>query len=972
MHKLFQRQNVKPVVIRSCPCIRLVLLGLILCSLIILPSARAQEPLDPDADLRALIEQMSVADRVGQLFMVTFQGNDVGPDSAIAELIRTYRVGGVVLQASNGNFRNDPVAGPDGQLLDTPAQVLILTNRLQGLAFDRALSLLQALTPEDAANIQPLPPQSTTPITTLVRLPLLIAINQEGDGYPTTELRRGFTPLPDNMALGATWNPQAAETVGAVVGQEMAAVGINLLLGPSLDVLDTPRINQPGDLGTRTFGGNPYWVGLMGQAYIRGVHEGSAGRVATVAKHFPGQGSADRRPDEEIATVQKPLTLLRQVELAPFAAVAHGDDAAAVTDAFMSSHVRYRGFQDNTRQLTPPISLAPQLQTILALEEFKGWREAGGLLVSDALGVPSIRRYYDPSLQKFPHRQVALDAFATGGNDILLLSQFALTDDWEAQIANIKDTLLFFQERYTVDEVFRERVNASLLRILRLKRRIYPALSLENALVTPDGLSQVGQNTQRIMQIAQAAATLIDPGPEELADRLPTGPLVDENILIITDARQGQECEDCPSFKLIDPLALETIMLRLYGPQASAQIDPKRVRSLSFTQFEAFLQGTSQEPSQEEIERLLQEAKWIIFAMLDVAPSSSPESTSLKQFLSTRSDSLRDKRLIVFSFSAPYYLDPTEISKLTVCFGLYSKTTPFLETAVRLLFREYAPQGRPPVSIPAINYDLPEQVQPNPQQVINLRIVNGPSYREGEPIVMRAGQTLRVVTGLITDHNRNPVPDGTVVTFRLFYPTESLELPRQQSETRGGIAETVVKLERPGELQVSATAGTARQSDVLVITIEGATPTATVTPTSTPLPTPSPTPTPTTVPALNLSIEKMPKEPASRLPRVDGAAFLLALLATLFAGVVTYTVQTSNGLALHEAINVVLWGIVIGMTAYVFYGLGWLPGATYLQLTARPWGAAVITLVASLLPLLVARARSFLIRLGSSRLQEQE
>jgi beta-N-acetylhexosaminidase len=842
------------------------------------------------------------------------------------------------------------------------------------------LSLLQALTPEDATNVQPLPPQSTTPITSLVRLPLLVAIDQGGDGFPTAELRRGFTPLPDSMALGATWDPRAAETVGAVVGQESAAVGINLLFGPSLDVLDTPRINQPGDLGTRTFGGNPYWVGLMGQAYIRGVHEGSAGRVATVAKHFPGQGASDRRPDEEIATVQKPLALLRQVELAPFAAVAHGDDAAAVTEAFMSSHVRYRGFQDNTRQLTPPISLAPQLQTILALEEFKGWRKTGGILVSDALGVPSIRRYYDPSLQKFPHRQVALDAFVTGGNDILLLSQFALTDDWDAQVANIKDTLLFFQERYTVDEVFRERVNAALLRILRLKRRLYPALSLENALVTPDGLSQVGQNTQRIMQIAQAAATLIDPGLEELADRLPAGPLADENILIIADARQGQECEDCPPFKLIDPLALETIMLRLYGPQASAQVDPKRVRSLSFVQLMAFLQGASEDPPQEEIERLLQEADWIIFAMLDVAPLNYPESTSLKQFLSVRSDSLRDKRLIVFSFSAPYYLDPTEISKLTAYFGLYSKTPPFLETAVRLLFREYTPQGRPPVSIPAINYNLSEQVQPNPQQVIGLRIMDGSNRElvldsdqvEGEPVVMRVGQTLRVATGLVTDHNRNLVPDGTAVTFRLLYPTESLELPRQQSATRSGIAEMVVKLERPGELQISATAGTARQSDVLVITIEGATPTATATPTSTPLPTPSPTPTPTTAFAINPSAEDTPKKPAPRLPRVDGVAFLLALLAASLAGFITYALQASYGLALHEVINVVLWGIVMGMAAYVFYGLGWLPGATYLQQTTRPWGAAVVTLAASLLPLLVARTRLFLIRLGASQFQEHD
>ncbi|MCS7221932.1 MAG: glycoside hydrolase family 3 N-terminal domain-containing protein [Anaerolineae bacterium] len=947
----------------------LILLGLFLFLLVRLPSARAQDLPDPDSDLRALIERMSVADRVGQLFIVDFQGDDVGPDSAIAELIRTYRIGGVILRAENGNFRNEPVEGPDGQLLDTPAQVLILTNRLQGLAFDRALSALQALTPAEAVNVEPLPPSSATPVTNSVRLPLFIAISQEGDGYPHTELRRAFTPLPNNMALGATWNPQAAETVGAIVGRELAAVGINLLLGPSLDVLDVPRLNQPGDLSTRSFGGSPYWVGRMGQAYIRGVHEGSGGRVATVAKHFPGQGSSDRQPDEEIATVQKPLELLRQVELAPFAAVAHGDDAAAVTEAFLSSHVRYRGFQDNTRQLTPPISLAPQLQTILELAEFKDWREAGGLLISDALGVPSIRRYYDPTLQKFPHRQVALDAFITAGNDVLLLSQFALTDDWEARIANVKDTILFFQERYTLDDRFRQRVDASLMRILRLKRHLYPDLSLANALVTPDGLSQVGQGARNVMPISQAAATLVDPGPQELADRLPAGPLTDENILIITDTRQEQECAECSPFRLIEPQALETIILRLYGPQASGQIVPDRIHSLTFAQLQAFLAGESSNPPPEEIERLLQEADWIVFAMLDISPERYPESTSLKQFLSTRSDSLRDKKLVVFSFSVPYYLDPTEISKLTAYFTLYSKTPPFLETAVRILFRELTPTGRLPVSIPGINYDLSERLRPNPRQTIELRVAGRTLDRATEPITLIVGQTLRLTTGVIVDHNGNQVPDGTLVTFRLFYPAESLELPRLQSTTRGGIAEAVVKLERPGELQITATAEPAQQSNMLVVTVRSLVPTAV--PTVEPTPTPTPSPTPTSTPIAVAEATGLRGMPSS-LPRVDGAAFLLAVLASILAGGIIYAVQVGNGLALHEVVNTVLWGVVAGMVTYVLYALGWLPGATYLQQVARPWGAALVVLPTSLVPLLIARARAFIARLSTSRLQEQD
>ena len=52
----------------------------------------------------------------------------------------------------------------------------------------------------------------------------------------------------------------------------------------------------------------------------------------------------------------------------------------------MTSHIRYRGFQGNIRQLTPPISLASQLQDLMGLQEFADWRAGGGVLVSEALG----------------------------------------------------------------------------------------------------------------------------------------------------------------------------------------------------------------------------------------------------------------------------------------------------------------------------------------------------------------------------------------------------------------------------------------------------------------------------------------------------------------------------------------------------------------------------------------------------------
>jgi beta-N-acetylhexosaminidase len=71
-------------------------------SLLPMPVAAQAE----DDFVQEIIARMSVEERIGQLFVVTFAGSDVGPGSDIAQLIVQYRVGGVVLLSSNGNFSN--------------------------------------------------------------------------------------------------------------------------------------------------------------------------------------------------------------------------------------------------------------------------------------------------------------------------------------------------------------------------------------------------------------------------------------------------------------------------------------------------------------------------------------------------------------------------------------------------------------------------------------------------------------------------------------------------------------------------------------------------------------------------------------------------------------------------------------------------------------------------------------------------
>jgi beta-N-acetylhexosaminidase len=364
----------------------LTLIVTILISLTPLGMAHAQE----EDKVARLMERMSSAAKVGQLFLVTFPGPEVTENAVIVELIRDYHIGGVVLLPDNNNIVNEG---------DTPAQAATLVGQLQGAAWVATRPVTNTLFDEEL---------SPGPF-----IPLFVAASHEGNGMPFTGIVNGTTPLPSEMALGATWNPAYAETVGQIAGREMRALGINMLLGPSLDVLENPRPESAGDLGVRAFGGEPFWVGRMGQAYIRGVHEGAEGQVAVVAKHFPGLGASDRSLDEEVSTVQRTLEKLRQIDLAPFFAVAQADDPLARPDGVVVSHIRFRGLEGGRFVTTRPISVDSQvLQRLLGLPELTGWREQGGVTVSDGLGVRALRRFYDPSEESFNSRRIAQDAFS--------------------------------------------------------------------------------------------------------------------------------------------------------------------------------------------------------------------------------------------------------------------------------------------------------------------------------------------------------------------------------------------------------------------------------------------------------------------------------------------------------------------------------------------------------------------------------
>ncbi|MGL4651492.1 MAG: hypothetical protein ACRC1H_18950, partial [Caldilineaceae bacterium] len=146
----------------------------------------------------------------------------------------------------------------------------------------------------------------------------------------------------------------------------------------------------------------------------------------------------------------------------------------SVTEIVMTSHMRYAALQPAGGPVAP-LGLSPELTPLLA-EQLGGWVNSGGLVMSGPLGVPAIRRTYAPALDDFPARRIALDAFSAG-NDLLYLSRFALTEDWEQQLDNYRAVIAFFQERYRADPDFAAQVDDAVRRILALKLRLYERMA---------------------------------------------------------------------------------------------------------------------------------------------------------------------------------------------------------------------------------------------------------------------------------------------------------------------------------------------------------------------------------------------------------------------------------------------------------------------------------------------------------------
>jgi beta-N-acetylhexosaminidase len=317
------------------------------------------------------------------------------------------------------------------------------------------------------------PPEQIAALTGEIRrhaaVPPLIGVDQEGGRVCRLPLP-GLI-FPGNMALGLMDDPDLTRRVAFAMGDQLAAMGIDLQFAPVLDVNNNP--DNPV-IGVRSYGDDPELVARHGLAAIEGFRQAG---LAPVAKHFPGHGDTSADSHFELPVQPASRDRLDRVELVPFRAA-----LAAGVPAVMSSHILFPELDPDL-----PSTLSPRILTGLLRQEL-GF---DGLIATDCLEMRGIANYWGPD-------EAAVRALEAGA-DLLL-------------VCHTRETQALMHravcEAVRAGRLSEERLRASAARIDRIRRMTAGRRASDTAVVSSDAYREL---EARVTEAGLALAGPVEP-----------------------------------------------------------------------------------------------------------------------------------------------------------------------------------------------------------------------------------------------------------------------------------------------------------------------------------------------------------------------------------------------------------------------------------------------------------------------------
>ena len=136
--------------------------------------------------------------------------------------------------------------------------------------------------------------------------------------------RNPSASLPCPSALGATWDPALVRELAFALGAEAKSKGVDVLLAPTINVMRTPL----GGRGFESFGEDPVLIARMAVAYVDGLRQAG---VAAAAKHYVGNDSETQRWTYDARIAEH---VLRELYLVPFEACVREADLDVVMTGY--------------------------------------------------------------------------------------------------------------------------------------------------------------------------------------------------------------------------------------------------------------------------------------------------------------------------------------------------------------------------------------------------------------------------------------------------------------------------------------------------------------------------------------------------------------------------------------------------------------------------------------------------------------
>ena len=326
------------------------------------------------------LKNMSLNDKIGQMLMIDYR--DVPHMTVELERILTnYNPGGFILFKSN-----------------------IRT-------FNQTRQFLNDI--KNATNIRP-----------------MVSVDQEGGRVQRLDERVGFQKYPPASEIGKTMDINVAFELGAKIGAELRAIGVDMNMAPVLDIFSNPQNKVVAD---RAFGTNIEIVKAMALAYAEGLKKEN---VIAVGKHFPGHGDTIKDSHIDLPIIEKDLDALRQLELIPF--------IEAVKQKLPGLMIAHIAVPKVTNDVTPA-----SLSKIMICDLLRNDMGYTGLIMPDSLKMKALTNYFN-------NEDIYLRCIEAG-NDFILMPQ------------NIKEAYEIIYRKVSEGIISEERIEQSVYRILETK-----------------------------------------------------------------------------------------------------------------------------------------------------------------------------------------------------------------------------------------------------------------------------------------------------------------------------------------------------------------------------------------------------------------------------------------------------------------------------------------------------------------------